>query len=233
MAARFAPSKTPLSDVRAWTYVGINLFATPGLGSLWGGHKLAGWGQMIFSFTGAGLAIYYIFAMCFGPVQAAVSATSFTPLPDWWWKWAAVFFGIGWLWSLVTSVSLVLEARTKAGERQREVPPIIAGLPGSRAPEAPTEPSLPPAMAAALVTVPEWNVKAATLRRTFQFQDFPAAMVFVNDVAGLAESAGHHPDIDIRWNRVTLALTTHDAGGLTEKDFALARQVDLLVRSNE
>ena len=51
-------------------------------------------------------------------------------------------------------------------------------------------------------------------------------MKFVNRVAKLAERAGHHPDIDIRWNKVTLALTTHDAGGLTEKDFKLALRFD-------
>jgi 4a-hydroxytetrahydrobiopterin dehydratase len=66
------------------------------------------------------------------------------------------------------------------------------------------------------------------IARTFEFKDFPAAMNFVNAVATLAEQAQHHPDIDVRWNKVTLALTTHDAGGLTEKDFALARQCDAL-----
>jgi 4a-hydroxytetrahydrobiopterin dehydratase len=76
--------------------------------------------------------------------------------------------------------------------------------------------------------VPDWKKKGATIARTYPFKDFPAAMKFVNAVAKLAERAWHHPDIDIRWNRVTLALTTHDAGGLTEKDFALARKFDAL-----
>jgi 4a-hydroxytetrahydrobiopterin dehydratase len=62
--------------------------------------------------------------------------------------------------------------------------------------------------------------------RTFQFQDFVAALRFVNRVADLAERAGHHPDIDIRYNRVRLGLTTHDAGGLTGKDFELAAAAD-------
>jgi 4a-hydroxytetrahydrobiopterin dehydratase len=53
-------------------------------------------------------------------------------------------------------------------------------------------------------------------------------MKFVNRVATLAEKANHHPDFDIRWNKVKLALSTHDAGGLTEKDFALAKKVDAL-----
>ena len=78
---------------------------------------------------------------------------------------------------------------------------------------------------AALVTVPEWKKSRATNARTFQFKDFPAAMVFVNRVARLAEKAAHHPDIDIRWNKVTLALTTHDAGGVTEKDAAMAERL--------
>jgi 4a-hydroxytetrahydrobiopterin dehydratase len=79
---------------------------------------------------------------------------------------------------------------------------------------------------AALATVPEWKLQGGAIVRTFQFKDFPAAINFVNAIAELAEQAWHHPDIDIRWNRVTLTLTTHDAGGLTEKDFELARQFD-------
>ena len=78
----------------------------------------------------------------------------------------------------------------------------------------------------ALATVPDWKKKGGTIMRTFQFKDFPAAIKFVNAVAKLAEQAWHHPDIDIRWNKVTLTLTTHDAGGLTEKDFALAGKFD-------
>ncbi|MGH9607161.1 MAG: 4a-hydroxytetrahydrobiopterin dehydratase [Terracidiphilus sp.] len=67
-----------------------------------------------------------------------------------------------------------------------------------------------------------WQIEAGELARTFQFADFRAALRFVNSVGDLAEQAGHHPDIDIRYNRVRLALVTHDAGGLTEKDFDLA-----------
>ena len=81
----------------------------------------------------------------------------------------------------------------------------------------------------ALAAVPEWKRAGAALVRTYQFKDFPAAMKFVNAAARLAEQAWHHPDIDIRWNRVTLALTTHDAGGLTRQDFALARKFDALL----
>jgi 4a-hydroxytetrahydrobiopterin dehydratase len=81
---------------------------------------------------------------------------------------------------------------------------------------------------AALATAPAWAKRGAVLRRTYKFADFVAAMKFVNAVARAAERAAHHPDITINWNRVTLALTTHDAGGLTEKDFALAAKCDRL-----
>jgi 4a-hydroxytetrahydrobiopterin dehydratase len=73
-----------------------------------------------------------------------------------------------------------------------------------------------------------WQIVADELVKTFQFKDFVASLRFVNRVSELAELAGHHPDIDIRYNRVRLALTTHDAGGLTQKDFDLAAQAQKL-----
>ena len=76
--------------------------------------------------------------------------------------------------------------------------------------------------------VPDWRRTGPIIARTFQFKDFMAAMKFVNAVARLAEKAWHHPDIAIRWNQVTLALTTHSEGGLTRKDFRLAKQFDAL-----
>lgn len=81
---------------------------------------------------------------------------------------------------------------------------------------------------ARLAEVPGWTRVRQTLRRTYRFKDFAAAMKFVHAVARAAEKAQHHPDIEIRWNQVTLTLTTHDAGGLTEQDFALARRCDAL-----
>jgi 4a-hydroxytetrahydrobiopterin dehydratase len=77
-----------------------------------------------------------------------------------------------------------------------------------------------------LVTVPDWQIEAGELVRTFIFKDFRASLAFVNRVGELAESAGHHPDIDIRYNKVRLALVTHDAGGITAKDFDLAVGAD-------
>ena len=84
------------------------------------------------------------------------------------------------------------------------------------------------AVQAALLTVPAWQLQNGMISRKFVFADFVAAMRFVNAIADAAEAADHHPDIDIRYNKVTLALTTHDSGGLTERDFALAAQADTL-----
>ncbi len=79
-----------------------------------------------------------------------------------------------------------------------------------------------------LAQLPGWKIVSGELVRTFEFKDFVAALAFVNRVAELAEQAGHHPDIDIRYNRVRLALVTHSAGGLTAKDFDLAAQAQNL-----
>jgi 4a-hydroxytetrahydrobiopterin dehydratase len=80
-----------------------------------------------------------------------------------------------------------------------------------------------------LLKWPGWAVDAGTLKKTYVFADFRAAMAFVNKVADAAEAADHHPDIDIRYSKVTLGLVTHDAGGLTQKDTALAAQVERFV----
>ena len=87
----------------------------------------------------------------------------------------------------------------------------------------------PKQIKAALPTVRDWRKNGASIARTFQFQDFPLAMTFVNQVARAAEQAQHHPDIDIRWNKVTLTLSTHSEGGLTRKDFVLAKKINSLV----
>ena len=73
---------------------------------------------------------------------------------------------------------------------------------------------------------PHWAIHGESITRTFAFRNFQEAMGFVTSVALAAEHAFHHPDIDIRWNKVTLTLSTHDQGGLTEKDTSLAAQID-------
>ena len=75
---------------------------------------------------------------------------------------------------------------------------------------------------------PEWSLTGETITRTFVFPDFAGAIGFTDAVGVLAEKVFHHPDIDVRYNRVRLALTTHDQGGLTEKDTDLAARIDQL-----
>jgi 4a-hydroxytetrahydrobiopterin dehydratase len=84
------------------------------------------------------------------------------------------------------------------------------------------------AIAAELARVPGWERDGGSITRTVTKADFRAAMLYVGAVAYLAEEAGHHPDITIGWNKVTLTLSTHSAGGLTAKDFSLARRIDEL-----
>lgn len=80
----------------------------------------------------------------------------------------------------------------------------------------------------ALKKVPEWEIDNNSITRTFEFDDFAESMEFVNNVAEIAEDAEHHPDIDIRWNKVTLTLSTHSKGGITENDFEVAARIDNL-----
>lgn len=74
----------------------------------------------------------------------------------------------------------------------------------------------------------KWKRNGNSIVRTITAKDFVRAMGFVQSVALLAEKADHHPDIDIRWNKVTLVLSTHSEGGLTEKDFTLAALINSL-----
>ena len=73
---------------------------------------------------------------------------------------------------------------------------------------------------------PKWARSGNEIRRTYEFPQFLAGIEWVGRIARLAEAADHHPDIDIRWRKITLALTTHDAGGLTFRDTELAAQCD-------
>ena len=80
----------------------------------------------------------------------------------------------------------------------------------------------------ALADLPGWELAGADIVKEYKFKDFVAAIAFVNQLADRAEAANHHPDIDIRWNKVRLALSTHSEGGLTRKDFALAAEIEAL-----
>jgi 4a-hydroxytetrahydrobiopterin dehydratase len=194
----------------------LNQLGTPGLGSLLAGRWVAGTLQLVVFL--AGFVLFCLWAvrnlmqyyqMMFNDAPKSASGSGVLALT-----------GIGicvlaWIWSLQTSYSLLREAGKvsleslesfAAGQIKMEPAKIILGL----------------------AKLPEWIRAGEIISRTFVFKDFPAAMKFVNEIAELAEQAQHHPDVNIRWNKVTLALTTHDAGGLTEKDFELARQCDAL-----
>ncbi len=71
-----------------------------------------------------------------------------------------------------------------------------------------------------------WKLDDGEIEKTYKFGDFKQAMLFVNAVARAAEAMNHHPDIEIKYNRVEITLSTHSEGGVTEKDFALAAQID-------
>ena len=75
-----------------------------------------------------------------------------------------------------------------------------------------------------------WGREGDDIQKVFEFDDFSTAMRFVNDVAALADRWDHHPDIDIRWNKVRLALSTHSEGGLTARDFDLAGEIEQSIR---
>jgi 4a-hydroxytetrahydrobiopterin dehydratase len=190
----------------------VNILVFPGLGSLRAGRWVAGIGQLIFVLGGSALMLIWLFKvlsdyydLMFGDVKPQSVA--------WMGETGGVLMGISWVCACVTSISLFREA----SKASAPPPPV---LPMKK--KNPNEPKIQ----AALAALPKWKRDGEIISRTYEFEDFPAAMKFVNAVAVLAEEAQHHPDIDVRWNKVTLALTTHDAGGLTEKDFALARECD-------
>jgi 4a-hydroxytetrahydrobiopterin dehydratase len=80
----------------------------------------------------------------------------------------------------------------------------------------------------ALRNLPDWDGDVSSISKTWEFEDFVEAMGFVIELAQLAEDVGHHPDIDIRYNKVTLTLSTHEEDGVTERDVRLARELDEL-----
>ena len=198
----------------------LNLLAWPGLGSLLAGERLVGLVQMAVFFAGFLVFCAWAFRnfseyyqLMFGDVPPEAFQLTWRLVPVW-----AGLCLLAWCWSLFTNVSL---SRTAARERAGE----IKSFPGG---EEKLEESK---IIAALAALPEWSRHGETIAKTYEFKDFSVAMKFVNAVADRAERVQHHPDMDVRWNKVTLALTTHDAGGLTEKDFAFAHACDALAQS--
>jgi len=218
---RMKPSsvnRKPLSHARARNAALLNQLATPGLGSLMCGRWIAGTGQLILALASCGLIIDW-FIREMSVYYGMIADTAPAQQPDIRLLiGGAILLAISWFWSLITSFSLMREAsNTKVEALKNFAAPPPLKLDATQ-------------IAVALGSLPGWKQDGAVISRTFQFKDFPAAVKFVNAVADAAEQAWHHPDIDIRWNKVTLALTSHDAGGLTEKDFALAKKADELSR---
>jgi 4a-hydroxytetrahydrobiopterin dehydratase len=214
-----SPGRKPVSRAKAKNAALLNLLATPGLGSLLCGRWIAGLGQLVLCVIG-----FVVFMVWFVKeiIQYYGLISNDVPLqqPAQPILWIAVtgvsLVTLSWIWSAVTSLSLMREASSEKLQTLKNF-------------GAPPMPKLEDAsIATALAAVPQWQRQGDLISRTFQFKDFPAAVKFVNAVAVAAEQAWHHPDIDIRWNKVTLTLTTHDAGGLTQKDFDLAQQFDQL-----
>ena len=102
-------------------------------------------------------------------------------------------------------------------------------IPMPTAEATPFEVLTPAAVAFRLRTLPEWTAMGTQLTTTCEFDDFVSAIAFVNDLVEPAETLAHHPDIQVAYNRLTLSLTTHDAGGLTELDLVLASAISQLI----
>jgi 4a-hydroxytetrahydrobiopterin dehydratase len=214
----FFQNRKPVSRAKARNAAMLNLLATPGLGSLLCGRWLAGTGQLLLSVAGFILIIVWFIKEMI-PYYGLMFNDQTPQLPGLKMLVAGGnCFIVAWLWSAFTSFSLMRESTNSR----------LRSLENSAAPPALKLDEVK--ILLSLASVPDWQKKSGVISRTFQFKDFPAAVKFVDAVAHLAEEEWHHPDIDIRWNKVTLALTTHDAGGLTEKDFALAKKFDALSR---
>jgi 4a-hydroxytetrahydrobiopterin dehydratase len=200
----------------------VNLLVFPGLGSLRAGRWVAGMGQLVLVLSGTAMGLIWFFkelSQYYG-LMGSLQDGAGDEKPKavaWIGEIGAVLFVISWAWAGVTSISLFQEASKEASKASAPPPPVL-----TMTKKNPNDAKIQ----AALATLPNWKRNGQIISRTYEFEDFPDAMKFVNNVAVLAEQAQHHPDIDVRWNKVTLALTTHDAGGLTEKDFALARACD-------
>src|ERR1700722_3984267 len=121
----------PLSRTRAWTCALTNLAATPGLGSLMGRRFFAGTGQLILAFGGFFLMLGWMFKLCYRIFLEQLGEQVPQSSSGWMLKWGMIFFGAGWLWSLVTSVSLLLQVKVDERKNLQNVPPKLAGLPNA------------------------------------------------------------------------------------------------------
>jgi 4a-hydroxytetrahydrobiopterin dehydratase len=207
------PPAATLSRKRIISCVLLNLLGTPGLGSIMARRWVAGAGQLLLSVVGFILILVWFYRLVivqfYGQMNGSVPVQPVGQIG----LTGLILFAAAWLWTLATSVSLL---RNTSQHRLESLESFAAGQ--IKMDEA--------RILLKLAALPQWQRRGEVISRTFTFPDFPAAMKFVNAVADLAGQAQHEPDIDVRRNRVTLAFTSRDACGLTEKDFAFARQCD-------
>lgn len=212
------PLEQPLSRKRIIGCVLLNLAATPGLGTYLARRRIVGSLQLVLSVSGFMLVMIWFYKLVivqfYGQMTGDVEVKPVGSIG----LLGAALFALAWFWSLATSLDLI---RGASRVRLESLESFASGQIKMDEPNIIT----------ALAALPRWQRDGQIISRQFEFPDFVAAMKFVNAVADLAEQAQHHPDIDVRWNKVMLALTTHDAGGLTQTDFALAKHCDDLAKA--
>ncbi len=181
MLMKPSSAKKKTSRAKARNAALLNLLGTPGLGSLIGRRWLAGTGQLLLSVAGFALVLVWFWKeMMSYYSQMSMDSPVSKPVPLALLKIGSGLFAFAWCWSLVTSISLSREA---SRVKLEEIKTFAAGQIKM------TESNV----VQALTRSPEWQRNGEIISRTFEFKDFPAAMKFVNDVAGLAEQAQHHP----------------------------------------
>jgi hypothetical protein len=119
-----------LSRARAWTCVLTNLCATPGLGSLMARRVFAGIGQLLLALAGFVLIVGWMFELCSQMIRQQLGGPVPPASSGWMWKWGVILFGVSWLWSLVTSLSLLHQAKADGPVEPKPIPPRMADLPG-------------------------------------------------------------------------------------------------------
>ena len=207
-------ARKKISRSKARNAVLLNQLGTPGLGSLMAGRYKSGTLQLLLFLTGFGLFCFWAGRNLVEYYHMAFHSTPDEPTGVDWMAWTgAGICVLAWCWSMVTGFSLLREASRVSLDSLESFAAGQIKMDEAR-------------VALALSTLQHWQRQGQSIARKYQFKSFANAIKFVNAVAELAEQAEHHPDIEIRGHRVTLTLTSHDAGGLTEKDFALAKQCD-------
>ena len=175
------------NSTRARNATLLNLLGTPGLGSLMAGRVVAGVGQLVLAVAGFTLVVIWFVSVMSGYYgQMFNQETTHAPIIFTKLLLGGGIFALAWVWSLLTGISLMRAAKQEKISELKTFGAATVKLDEGK-------------IISALATLPQWQRRGEIISRTFVFQDFPAAMKFVNAVAEIAESAQHHPDVDIRW----------------------------------